>query len=126
VLREAKGGKPKLILMATGSEVHLAVEAREQLEGEGIPTRVVSVPCLEVFVEQDAGYRERVLPRAVTARLAIEAAHPLSWWRWVGDRGDVLGIDRFGASAPWKTLFARYGITTDEVVTRARALVRPG
>ncbi|MEX0691886.1 MAG: transketolase [Gemmatimonadales bacterium] len=126
VLREAKGGKPKVILLATGSEVHLAVAAQEQLEADGIATRVVSVPCLEVFAEQDAGYRERVLPPAVTARLAIEAAHPLSWWRWVGDRGDVLGVDRFGASAPWKTVFTKYGITTDAVVTRARALVRPG
>ena len=123
VLADATGGAPRLILMATGSEVQLAVAARATLEADGIPTRVVSAPCLELFAAQDAAYRDAVLPPRFRARLAVEAAHPLTWYRWVGDAGAVLGIERFGASAPWKTLFTEYGITADAVVARARTLL---
>ena len=123
VLRDAGKGKPQIILIATGSEVHLAVAAREILEGEGIPTRVVSAPCLEVFAEQEAAYREEVLPAAVTARVAVEAAHPLSWYRWVGEQGAVVGLDHFGASAPAPELFTQFGFTAEAVAARGRALV---
>ncbi len=100
VLAEASNGKPDLILMATGSEVQLAVKAREQLETEGLATRVVSMPCLELFDAQAREYREAVLPAAITARLAIEAGATCGWWKYTGLAGGVIGLDRFGASAP--------------------------
>jgi transketolase len=110
----------KVVLLATGSELQLAVEARERLAADGVSARVVSVPCLDWFLEQDEAYRRSVLPPEVTARVAVEAAHPMSWWRLVGDRGDVIGIDHFGASADYKTLYEKFGITTDAVVAAAR------
>ncbi len=123
VLSEAADGKPRLILLASGSEVELALGVREKLEAEGVASRVVSVPSLELFAAQPASYRDEVLPPGVKARLAIEAAHPISWYRWVGDGGDVLGIGRFGASAPYKELFEVYGFTVDWALERARALL---
>ncbi|HEX9728802.1 MAG TPA: transketolase [Gemmatimonadales bacterium] len=114
---------PDAIILSTGSEVSLACEARVALDAAGIAARVVSVPCLELFAEQPTAYRDRVLPPAIRTRLAIEAAHPQSWARWVGDRGDVLGIERFGASAPAERLFAEYGFTVEEVVRRVTALL---
>ena len=116
-------GKPDLILMATGSEVQLALAAREKLDGRGIDARVVSVPSWELFFDQPAEYRERVLPPDVTARLAIEAGSPFGWHQWIG-RGDVLGIDQFGASAPGPEMMEHYGFTVDNVVKRAEALVK--
>jgi transketolase len=109
-----------VILIATGSEVQLAVAAREQLAAEGIQARVVSAPSLEWFEEQDAAYRESVLPAAVTARVSVEAGIALSWRPYVGDRGRSVSIEHFGASADYKTLFREFGITTDAVVAAAK------
>ncbi len=123
---ENKSGKavtPKLILIATGSEVGLAMEAREKLNAEGTPTRVVSMPCWEFFDEQPAKYKESVLPSNVKARLAIEAGVSLGWSKYVGDVGDMLTVDRFGASAPAEDVFRDYGFTVENVVKKARKLV---
>ena len=123
VLAEAAGSKPRIILIASGSEVGLAVDARAKLEADGIPTRVVSMPCWEFFEKQPADYREMVLPGAVRARLAIEAGATLGWWRWVGDGGGVVGLDRFGASAPGETVMRELGFSVENVVARATALL---
>jgi transketolase len=112
------------VLIATGSEVWVALEARERLQAEGIATRVVSMPCWELFAEQDQGYRDQVLPPAVRARLAVEAAATFGWERWVGTDGEVVGVDRFGASAPGATVLEKLGFTPDNVAGRARDLVR--
>jgi transketolase len=111
----------KVIILATGSEVQLAVEARERLAAEGVSVRVVSVPCLEWFEQQDEAYRRTVLPPEVKARVAVEAAQPLTWYRWVGDAGEIVGIDHYGASADYKTLYEKFGITGDSVVAAARS-----
>ena len=100
VLREAAGGTPQLILIGTGSELQLAFAAAETLEGEGIPTRVVSLPCWERFDAQDQAYRDEVLPPAVRKRVSVEIGVSLGWERWVGDEGAIIGLDHFGASAP--------------------------
>jgi transketolase len=119
------GAKPlRLILIATGSEVSLALAARNKLEEQAIGTRVVSMPSWELFEEQPRTYREEVLPPAIRARLAIEAASPQGWREYVGDAGDVLGITTFGASAPGGVLMEKYGFTVDNVVARALALLR--
>ncbi|KRA23154.1 transketolase [Microbacterium sp. Root61] len=120
VLAEAPGGTPDVILIGTGSEVQLAVAARETLAAEGINARVVSAPSLEWFAEQDAAYRESVLPAAVTARVSVEAGVALSWRDIVGDRGRSVSIEHFGASADYKTLFQKFGITAEAVVEAAR------
>ncbi|MFE7844724.1 transketolase [Microbacterium sp. NPDC057407] len=120
VLAEAPGGSPDVIIVATGSEVQLAVEARKTLAAEGVNARVVSAPSLEWFEEQDAEYRESVLPAAVTARVSVEAGSPLTWRGIVGDHGRSVAIDHFGASADYKTLFQKFGITADAVVEAAR------
>ena len=113
----------KLILIATGSEVGLAMSAREKLGAQGIPTRVVSMPCWEFFEEQSAKYKESVLPKRVTARLAIEAGVSLGWSKYIGDDGDTLTVDRFGASAPAEDVFRDYGFTVENVVKKARKLL---
>ncbi len=110
---------PDVILIASGSEVALAVEAHAQLAEQGIGARVVSMPSWELFKEQSPEYRDSVLPPAVSARVAIEAATPMGWEQWVGAKGTVIGMDRFGASAPYKTLFEEFGFTADNVVLRA-------
>ncbi|MFF2369400.1 transketolase [Agromyces sp. NPDC058110] len=120
VLVDAASGTPDVILIATGSEVQLAVAAREQLAAEGIQARVVSAPSLDWFEEQDAAYRESVLPAAVTARVSVEAGVALSWAKIVGDRGRSVSIEHFGASADYKTLFREFGITTEAVVAAAK------
>ncbi|MFJ8463826.1 transketolase [Streptomyces swartbergensis] len=120
VLAEAEGGEPQVILIATGSEVHVAVEAREHLQGAGVPTRVVSMPSVEWFEEQPREYRERVLPPSVKARVAVEAGIGLTWHRFVGDTGRIVSLEHFGASADAKTLFAEYGFTPENVVAAAR------
>jgi len=125
VLRDAKG-EPELILIGTGSELQLAFTAAEALEGEGIPTRVVSLPCWELFEAQDHAYRDEVLPPAVRKRVAVEVGVSLGWERWVGDEGAVMGLDHFGASAPAGTIFERFGFTTDRVVEIGRRMVRDG
>ena len=113
-----------VLLLATGSEVQLAVQAREQLAGLGIGARVVSMPCLEWFEEQDEAYREAVLPPAIGARVAVEAGASLGWWRYVGDHGQVIGLDHFGASAAPGLLYEHFGITVARVVEAAQISVR--
>ncbi|MBA2339787.1 MAG: transketolase [Pyrinomonadaceae bacterium] len=114
---------PQLILIATGSEVALCLEAREQLQKEGTPVRVVSMPCWELFEEQDETYRNEVLPPDIAARLAVEAEARLGWDRWTGTRGDVLCMERFGASAPGDVTMKEFGFTVENVLKRARALL---
>ncbi|MET7596251.1 transketolase [Streptomyces sp. NPDC004082] len=120
VLFEAEGGTPEVILIGTGSEVHVAVEAREQLQAEGIPTRVVSMPSVEWFEEQDQGYRDSVLPPSVRARVAVEAGIGLTWHRFVGDAGRIVSLEHFGASADGKVLFQEFGFTAENVASVAR------
>ncbi len=119
VLSGADGGTPDLILIATGSEVALAVDAKKILDGKGMRTRVVSMPCWELFEQQSQEYRDSVLPPAVTARMSIEAAATLGWSRWVGDRGFAFGIDHFGASAPAAAIAKGFGFTPDHVADLA-------
>jgi transketolase len=116
-------GTPDVLLMGTGSEVHLALEAREMLEKDGIAARVVSMPCWELFREQDRSYRDEVLPREVTARVAVEAAHPLGWHEWIGTDGAMIGMTRFGASAPFDVIYRELGITAEAVADAARQQV---
>jgi transketolase len=123
VLREAAGGSPHVILIGTGSELQLAFTAAEALERDGVPSRVVSIPCWELFEAQDAAYRESVLPSAVRARVAIEAGVSLGWDRWVGDGGAIVGLDHFGTSAPAGTIFEKFGFTVDRVVAVARGVL---
>lgn len=123
ILAEAPNGSPDVILIATGSEVQLAVAARETLAAEGVNARVVSAPSLEWFDEQDEAYREKVLPAAVKARVSVEAGSPLTWRGIVGDAGRSVAIDHFGASADYKTLFQKFGITADAVVEAARETI---
>ena len=120
VLAEASTGTPDVILIGTGSEVQLAIEAREALKADGIHARVVSAPCLEWFDEQTAEYRESVLPTAVTARVSVEAGLALTWRGYVGDAGRSVSIEHFGASADYQTLFREFGITAEAVVTAAK------
>jgi len=120
VLAEASTGTPEVILIGTGSEVQLAVAARETLEDAGVPTRVVSMPCVEFFDQQDAEYRESVLPSAVRARVSVEAGIAMPWYRFLGDAGRAVSLEHFGASAPYETLFTEFGITADAVVSAAR------
>jgi transketolase len=123
-LRESgQGSKPDVILIATGSEVHVCNAAVDVLEAEGIGTRLVSAPCLDRFAVQDAGYRDTILPPDCRARLAVEAASPLGWHRWVGDDGDILGMESFGASAPQPALYEHFGFTPEKVAARARSLL---
>ncbi|TGB15254.1 transketolase [Streptomyces sp. MZ04] len=121
VLFEADGPAPEVVLIGTGSEVHLAVEAREQLQAAGVPTRVVSMPCVEWFEEQDQSYRDSVLPPSVKARVAVEAGIGLTWHRFVGDAGRIVSLEHFGASADGKVLFREFGFTADAVTAAARA-----
>jgi transketolase len=121
VLAEAGTGTPHVILVATGSEVPIALDARERLEAEGTPTRVVSMPCREWFDAQDASYRQEVLPPSVRARVSVEAATPFGWRDIVGDDGESLGIDHFGASAPYQILYEQFGLTAERVVAAAHS-----
>ncbi|MFE7444948.1 transketolase [Streptomyces chartreusis] len=125
VMFEAEGpsgqsAAPQVVLIATGSEVHVAVEAREQLQADGVPTRVVSMPSVEWFEEQDQGYRDSVLPPAVKARVAVEAGIGLTWHKYVGDAGRIVSLEHFGASADGKVLFREYGFTAENVAAVAR------
>ncbi|MEA2611147.1 MAG: transketolase [Chloroflexota bacterium] len=126
ILREASDGAPKLIMIGTGSELQLAFAAAEALEGEGVPTRVVSMPCWERFELQDDDYRERVLPAAVRKRVSVEIGVSLGWDRWVGDEGAIIGLDHFGASAPAGTIFEKFGFTAERVTDVARRVVNDG
>jgi transketolase len=120
VLADADGGSPDVVLIATGSELQLAVEARATLQADGIATRVVSMPCVEWFDEQDDDYKESVLPKAVRARVAVEAGIAMPWYRLVGGAGEIVSIEHYGASADYKTLFREFGFTPEHVVEAAR------
>ena len=124
VLADLGEENPELILMASGSEVSLIVEAGGRLAAEGINVRLVSFPSWELFKAQSKGYQDEVLPVDVRARLAVEAGVPQGWDRWVGDQGIVISIDHFGASAPYKTLYKNFGLTVENVVEQSRLLVR--
>jgi len=123
VLRDASNGDADLILIGTGSEVHICLGAADLLEEDGISTRVVSAPCLDAFAEQDDAYRDSVLPPEVRARVSVEAASPLGWSTWVGEDGDSIGMTTFGASAPQPALYDHFGFTPEKVAERARAVV---
>jgi transketolase len=123
VLAEAPGAKPAVLLIGTGSEIELALGAYERLRADGIAARVVSMPSMELFARQPLEYRDLVLPPAVRARVAVEAAVAQPWYRWVGERGVVLGIERFGASAPYQRIYREFGLTVDNVVRQAKAVL---
>ena len=123
VLREANGGTPEVILIATGSEVSIALEAADALEAKGRRVRVVSMPCTEIFDAQQSEYREEVLPRAVQARVVVEAGSRFGWERYAGADGAFVTVDGFGASAPYEVLYEKYGITADGVVSAAESLL---
>ena len=124
VLVEASGGTPELVLIGTGSELQIAVEAAKVLEADGVPTRVVSMPCVEWFEAQDKSYKDGVIPPSVKARVAVEAGIAQSWYRYVGDAGEIVSIEHFGASADYQTLFKEFGFTTENVVAAARTSLR--
>ena len=123
---EAAGGQPALILIATGSELQLAMGAADTLETDGIPTRVVSLPCWEAFEAQAPAYREAVLPPGVRKRVSVEIGVPLGWERWTGDEGAIIALDHFGASAPAAAIFEHFGFTANRVAEVGRAVVRDG
>jgi transketolase len=126
ILREASGGRPRLILIGTGSELQLAFGAAEILDKEGIPTRAVSLPCWETFELQDQAYRDSVLPPDIRKRVSVEAGVSLGWERWVGDEGAIVGLDHYGASAPGGTIFEKFGFTVERVADVGRRVVREG
>ncbi len=121
MLADAEGGPPQVILIATGSEVSLCVEAQGLLAAKGVRARVVSMPSWELFEAQPPGYRAAVLPAGVTARVAVEAGSPQGWDRYVGPTGEVIGMRGFGASAPIKDLMLRFGFTADHIRDAALA-----
>jgi transketolase len=123
VLADAEGGDPEVILIATGSEVALALAAYEELKGESVRARVVSLPCWEIFDRQDASYREEVLPASVTARVSVEEASTIGWDRYVGFGGAKVGMHTFGTSAPLKDVQTKYGFTPDRVAEVAKELL---
>ena len=123
---EAAGGMPSLILIATGSELQLAMGAAEALEADGIQTRVVSLPCWEAFDAQDAAYGEAVLPAAVRKRVSVEIGVSLGWERWTGDEGAIVALDHFGASAPGATILEQFGFTIERVTEVGKGVVRDG
>lgn len=123
VVSDAKNGKPVAQIIATGSEVQLAVKAQEELAKEGIEVRVISMPSWDLFEKQDQAYKDSVILPDVKARLAVEMAQTFGWERYVGDKGDILGITTFGASAPGDIVMKEYGFTVENVVKRVKALL---
>ena len=123
VLADLGGGKPELILMASGSEVSLIIEAGTKLASQGMKVRLVSFPSWELFAAQDRDYRQSVLPSEVGARISVEAGISQGWERWVGDRGTIIAVDRFGASAPYKTLYEKLGLTVDHILEESKKLI---
>jgi transketolase len=122
-LAEASGGQPAVILIGTGSEVTICLTARERLEADGIPTRVVSMPCQEWFRAQDSAYRAQILPPSVKARVSVEAGIAMSWHDLVGEAGESVSLEHYGASAPYQVIFEQFGFTPDHVVAAARASI---
>jgi transketolase len=114
---------PELALLSTGAEVGPTLQAARSLAGEGVRVRVISMPCMELFEAQEQSYRDEVLPKALRARLAVEPGATMSWWRWVGSDGDVLGLDRFGASAPGPIVLEKLGFGTENILARAHAVL---
>ena len=123
VISEAPGGPPEAIIIATGSELHLALEAQQTLADEGRQVRVVSMPSWELFDAQDKAYRESVLPPTLKKRLVVEAGQTIGWERYAGDQGEILGLNEFGKCGPWEQLAELYGFTAANVAARARALL---
>lgn len=123
ILTDAPDAKPDLILISTGSEVAICMDAHKKLTADGIKTRVVSMPSWEVFAKQDKSWREQVLPPDVHARVAVEAASPMGWERYVGHQGDIIALDHFGASAPFEVLYEKFGLSPENVTKRAKALL---
>ncbi len=123
ILSEAKGAKPEVILLASGSEVEIVFAAQEKLAAREVAARVVSVPSLELFAREPESYRNEVLPPGVRRRVAVEAAHPMPWYRWVGDQGEVIGLTRFGASAPYERIYRELGFTPEAIVARVERLL---
>lgn len=123
ILSDAKTAKPEAILIASGSEVHITLQAADTLREKGISVRVISMPSWELFDRQPESYHRQVLPPEAGIRIAIEAGSPQGWHKYVGSRGDVIGLDHFGASAPYQTLYNKFGITADRVVEKALALI---
>ena len=123
VLADVEGGSPDVILIGTGSEVNLCVLAREKLNNFGVKARVVSMPSWSLFETQEDSYRESVLPRGIKKRVTVEAGSPIGWHRWAGDEGSVIGVERFGASAPGQDVLAHLGFTADHVAAAALRLL---
>ncbi|HYK39778.1 MAG TPA: transketolase C-terminal domain-containing protein, partial [Candidatus Eremiobacteraceae bacterium] len=123
VLADAPGGKPDVILIGTGTELALCVDAYEKLKAEGINARVVSLPCVQLFDEQDAAYKESVLPSGLSARVSVEMASTFGWERYIGLKGKAIGMHSFGASAPLKDLLKKFGFSVDAVVSAAKSLL---
>jgi transketolase len=124
VLADAPSGKPQVILIATGSELAIALAAYEKLVAEGVEARLVSMPSWELFADQSQAYRDSVLPPGVTARVAVEAGIKQGWERWIGESGRFVGMKSFGASAPSTTLYEHFGITPEHVVAEAKAALK--
>jgi transketolase len=120
VLRDADGGDPELILIGTGSEVSLCLEAADALDG--VRVRVVSMPCMDTFTHADEAYREQVLPASCRARIAVEAASPLGWDKWIGEQGRFVGMETFGESGPAKDVYKHFGITAERIAELGREL----
>jgi transketolase len=123
VLSDPEDWPPHAMIIATGSEVHIALEAQKILNDENIPTRVVSMPCQEAFLDQDDGYRESVIPTWLQARVAVEAGATMGWEKWVGDEGKIIGIDHFGASAPGGVLKEKFGFTPERIAEEIRSML---
>ena len=124
ILKDAANGKPDVILMASGSEVEQIYQAADLLAADGITSRIVSMPCLDLFDDQDAAYKESVLPRSVRARVAVEAASAYSWDRYVGLDGETVCLDHYGASAPANILFKEFGFTAENIAKAAKASIQ--
>jgi transketolase len=124
VLADPKEGKPEVVLIATGSEVSLIIEARERLEKKGVKARIVSMPSWELFEMQPGCYKDEVLPPSIRARVTVEAAVSLGWRKYAGEMGRIVAHDRFGASAPYEVLMEEFGFTTDRVVREAELAIK--
>jgi transketolase len=122
VLEDAAGGKPKVILMASGSEVALTLKAKAKLAEQGVQARVVSMASMEIFAQQPESYQASVLPAGVP-RVAIEAGHPMSWYKWIAGNGEVLGLTRYGASAPYEKIYEELGLTVERLVAAAKSAI---
>ena len=123
ILSKEKSDKPDVILISTGSEVHLILEAQGKLQEKGINARVVSMPSWEFFREQPDEYKEEVLPPNVKARIAVEAGSPQGWQEWVGNAGEIIAISKFGASAPYKEIYKHYGLSVENIVDKSEKLL---